>query len=179
MDGRGEAAERIELAVHDCDAEMVERLRHRRTLAPAIGCRIIFVKPRHRFALLAAAGREQLAADCNRRGLVGDIRPRRLDGPDSRRCALRLRCCGKREERGHDSQWKAQGAHSTLPWKPGSLQPIIMCLTLAATVDCAVARMSAAGTGQSRYPRSDMRGNGPGFRGARVGFETRPYPAPE
>src|SRR5262249_28597959 len=63
VDGRVEAAGGIELAVHDRDAEMVERLRQRGARTPAVARRIVLVEPRHRPALLATAGRQKPAAD--------------------------------------------------------------------------------------------------------------------
>jgi hypothetical protein len=67
MDHSGKATEGIELAIDRLDGEVVERLRQVRKRAPTIRRWIIFVEPRYRFALVAAAGRIELCRRSRRR----------------------------------------------------------------------------------------------------------------
>ncbi len=92
---------------------MIERLRHRRALAPAVGRRIVFVEPVHRLALLAAAGRVELAADRDGGGLVGDVGRGafRVQTAGRRRvCARRGR--GKRQRRSAQSCQRPTRMHN-------------------------------------------------------------------
>ena len=83
MDGRDEAAHRVDLAVQHRGADVIERLRQRGARAPAIGRRVVFIVVGPCDALDAAADHVDFPADCRERHFVARKRDRRFRRPAS------------------------------------------------------------------------------------------------
>jgi hypothetical protein len=116
MDRRCEPAEGIDFAVEHGDAEVVARLRQRRTRAPAIRDRVVFLVARHCFARYATAESEEFVSNRRRGHLPAHCRHRRILRPRSGR-RLRLRWSERGDHQTTSEQQRNDGdaPHANLP----------------------------------------------------------------
>src|SRR5262249_53463326 len=113
-----EAAERVNFAVEERDAEMVAAARQRRPRAPAIGCRIIdLVAGNLRIAADRSAESVYLAVEDDRADVLSRRRHRRLHGPGPRPLRRRDRSrAARQDENAQRAKDRRLAHHRALPW---------------------------------------------------------------